>query len=299
MRRVKVFGLLVFIFVISVLFYTASLRAERDQDPRTVGDFYAKTMNALDNQNPNLSVDVGAGSRNVDGIEGEDEEVARQMALRLKEAAQVAKDKANAKAPKPDPPSAVIGKGNAAELAGGEKAVAGRKKYTTGEGTEVQAPVKDESTEVDEVKVELDSIMKKSPSKCSSCGYLAKLRISQGTGLTVVAIVIIFSKSYCPHSRRAKGILLDKYIIEPAPFVVELDRHPLGAKLQARLAELTGRRTVPNTLINGVSIGGGDDVAELDSTKNLTKKIKDLGGKRIVDVREKPSDVEEGSHGLR
>lgn len=109
--------------------------------------------------------------------------------------------------------------------------------------------------------------------------------------------VIIFSKSYCPYSRRAKGILLDKYIIDPKPFVVELDQHPLGPALQARLAELTGRRTVPNVLINGVSIGGGDDIAELDSKRRLTDKVKDLGGKKMVEVKERP--VEEELHGLR
>lgn len=123
----------------------------------------------------------------------------------------------------------------------------------------------------------------------------------------VLLTVIIFSKSYCPHSKRAKGILLDKYMIEPAPFVVELDQHPLGSQLQARLAELTGRRTVPNVLINGVSIGGGDDTAELDTTGTLIAKIKDLAGKRMTTVQlrasKAPAEDHEASekiaHGLR
>jgi hypothetical protein len=45
-------------------------------------------------------------------------------------------------------------------------------------------------------------------------------------------------------------------------------------------------------LINGVSIGGGDDVAELDASKALISKIKDLGGKRMHDVRERPAAEE-------
>ncbi len=110
-------------------------------------------------------------------------------------------------------------------------------------------------------------------------------------------VVIIFSKSYCPHSRRAKGILLEKYTIDPVPFVVELDQHPLGAKLQAKLAELTGRRTVPNVLVNGVSIGGGDDVAELDTTKKLAEKIKELAGKKIVEIALRPIEAPD-DHGL-
>lgn len=101
--------------------------------------------------------------------------------------------------------------------------------------------------------------------------------------------VIIFSKSYCPFSRKAKTVLLEKYDIDPAPYVVELDQHKLGAQLQAKLAELTGRKTVPNVLINGVSIGGGDDIVELDGSKKLLAKIKDLGGKKVVDISERPA----------
>jgi glutaredoxin len=120
--------------------------------------------------------------------------------------------------------------------------------------------------------------------------------------------VIIFSKSYCPHSKRAKNILLEKYIIDPAPYVVELDKHELGPQLQAKLTDLTGRRTVPNVLIQAVSIGGGDDVAELDLKKTLIGKVKELGGKRILDVRERPAEKKEQDpepetkpepHGLR
>ena len=113
----------------------------------------------------------------------------------------------------------------------------------------------------------------------------------------MVGLVIIFSKSYCPHSKRAKGILLEKYIIDPAPYVVELDQHPIGAGIQAHLAKLTGRKTVPNVLINAVSVGGGDDIAALDSNKELISKIKELGGKRMLDVRLRP--IEEEHHGLR
>lgn len=90
----------------------------------------------------------------------DDEVVAKQMAERLKEAAQVAKENANAKAPKPDPPSALVGVGSASE--GSEKGVAGRKKYGAGEA---QVPVKEETQEERDVEVELNSILKKSPSK--------------------------------------------------------------------------------------------------------------------------------------
>ena len=97
--------------------------------------------------------------------------------------------------------------------------------------------------------------------------------------------VIIFSKSYCPFSSKAKTILLDRYEIVPAPFVVELDTHPLGAALQQELAHWTGRRTVPNVLISGKSIGGGDDVAALDAQNELIHQVRRMGGKRIMEAK--------------
>jgi glutaredoxin len=96
--------------------------------------------------------------------------------------------------------------------------------------------------------------------------------------------VIIFSKSYCPYSKKAKHILLEKYRIAPEPYVVELDQSPIGEQLQAFLHKTTGRRTVPNILILGKSIGGGDDVQELDETDALAAKIKEIGGSRITEV---------------
>ncbi|KAF2459013.1 thioredoxin-like protein, partial [Lineolata rhizophorae] len=96
------------------------------------------------------------------------------------------------------------------------------------------------------------------------------------------AAVIIFSKTFCPFSKKAKAILTEQYKITPAPYVVELDTHPLGTQLQAALAKGTGRRTVPNVLINGKSIGGGDDVEALHEGGELVSTITGMGGKRIV-----------------
>lgn len=93
--------------------------------------------------------------------------------------------------------------------------------------------------------------------------------------------VIIFSKTYCPFSKKAKEILLNKYSISPAPYVVELDKHKLGPELQAFLGEKTGRKTVPNILVNSVSIGGGDDIVELDNQNKLLPRIVDLGQRKV------------------
>jgi glutaredoxin len=93
--------------------------------------------------------------------------------------------------------------------------------------------------------------------------------------------VVIFSKSYCPYSKRAKGILLEKYVINPEPYVVELDEHPQGAKIQSQLAEMTGRKTVPNIMINGKSIGGSDEIAAFDNQKTLADTIRAYSDKKL------------------
>lgn len=121
--------------------------------------------------------------------------------------------------------------------------------------------------------------------------------------------IIIFSKSRCPHSKRAKKLLLEDYSIIPAPFVVELDLMTdqvpvkktndddddpvpvtLGRKVQDLLATLTGRRTVPNIMINTQSLGGSDDVHRMDEDGTLVEMIKNMGGKRIVTVEKKDDD---------
>jgi glutaredoxin len=107
--------------------------------------------------------------------------------------------------------------------------------------------------------------------------------------------VIVFSKSYCPFSKKAKSIL-SQYNIVPAPYIVELDKHALGPRLQTLLGTITGRRTVPNVLVNGVSIGGGDDVEALDRDDELISKIKSIAGKSIMEIERLPAAEEEHAH---
>ncbi|CAK7270241.1 hypothetical protein SEPCBS119000_003987 [Sporothrix epigloea] len=262
-RRLKLLVIAALAFTVSIMLYTSRLRETHTPDQRTLQDFYHKTKGALGGQSGAGGAGAAAKPPTVvdmdnDGdVDEEDARLAREMQSRLKAAEQQAKDNANAKSPnRPDAPSNVIGVGSSAEgqgkapaaaAAAGAGAVAGE--ASAADDAKVQAE------QAKSVKAELDSIMKRSP-------------------------VIIFSKSYCPFSKRAKGLLLDKYVIEPAPYVVELDTHPLGAALQTRLAEITGRRTVPNIMIGGKSIGGSDDIARLDTMKLLVERITAMGGKR-------------------
>ena len=90
---------------------------------------------------------------------------------------------------------------------------------------------------------------------------------------------------------------MSQYNIVPAPYIVELDKHELGPHLQKLLGKITGRRTVPNVLVNGVSIGGGDDVEALDRDDELISKIKSIAGKRIMEIERLPvAEEHENEH---
>lgn len=313
-RRLKFFTVLFALFLVIFLLYRHG--SSSSQSSADVGDFYYKTKTALDHDKEDHTKHSAASKEHdhdhhehaEHGTSDDGElEITKKMAQRLKDAAKEAKDKANAKAPKPDPPSSIIGVGSAAE--GSSEKTVGRKK--TSEGSQKVVKAQEKETEEDhEVEVELNNILRKAPSKFSALFTLFTILAAKLCSTTTYMssdshwifprrpfvpndkslkanknIVIIFSKSYCPHSARAKHILLEKYILDPPPHVVELDQHPLGLNLQSRLEQLTGRRTVPNVLVNAVSIGGGDDVAALDEEKKLVSKIKDLAGKKMVEVR--------------
>ncbi|KAG6022493.1 hypothetical protein E4U41_002242 [Claviceps citrina] len=262
-RRVRLVFLAAIVTVVLVIFYSS----RPSSDTHAMHDFYRKTMDGMkkDATPPGQAiVNAKTGQRagyipaDKDGDGDVDEDDKKAAAVRhraLKQAEKKAKDNANNKGGlKPDVPSAVVGKGNSAK--GQPRKDKMQVVHVAGKPEEkTQIKVK-ETKEEHDVELELNAILKKSP-------------------------VVIFSKTYCPHSKRAKGVLLEKYIITPEPYVVELDEHPLGPGLQDALHEKTGRRTVPNVLINGISIGGADDVVELDNQNKLVGKMKMLGNKRV------------------
>ncbi|WWC89701.1 glutaredoxin [Kwoniella dendrophila CBS 6074] len=86
--------------------------------------------------------------------------------------------------------------------------------------------------------------------------------------------VVIFSKTHCPYSKKAKSIF-GEYHISPAPFIIELDQRSDMDKIQTLLQRITGRRTVPNVLLDFESIGGSDDVTLLHSEGGLQRKLED------------------------
>jgi len=72
------------------------------------------------------------------------------------------------------------------------------------------------------------------------------------------ADVIIYRTPYCPYCVRAAMLLKGKGV---AFREIDVSDDP---EARARLLRQTGQRTVPQIFINGVSVGGYDDIARLD-----------------------------------
>ncbi|KAG8967157.1 hypothetical protein FRC03_010530 [Tulasnella sp. 419] len=88
--------------------------------------------------------------------------------------------------------------------------------------------------------------------------------------------LVVFSKTYCPYSKRAKE-LLSRYKITPAPFIIEVDTRGDAMLIKAHLTKLTGRSTFPNVILRGTSLGGSDDLNALHASRKL-KEILEKGG---------------------
>jgi len=79
-----------------------------------------------------------------------------------------------------------------------------------------------------------------------------------------MAEVTIYTTGYCPYCHAAKTLLTGKGIV-----FREIDVTSDAAE-RARLVERTGgRRTVPQVFVDGQSIGGYDELAELDDGGQL------------------------------
>jgi len=90
------------------------------------------------------------------------------------------------------------------------------------------------------------------------------------------APVIVFSKTYCPFSKKAKE-LLGTYDLSPSPKVVEVDLRKDADELKVILTRLTGHSTFPNIFIAGTSIGGSDDLQALYDEGQLVSLFGNAG----------------------
>lgn len=76
--------------------------------------------------------------------------------------------------------------------------------------------------------------------------------------------VEIYSKDYCPHCDKAKGLLKRKGVD-----YVEYDITRDIEKQEEMLSRAAGRRTVPQIFINDQGVGGSDDLHALDAQGKL------------------------------
>ncbi|XP_035934421.1 thioredoxin reductase 3 isoform X2 [Halichoerus grypus] len=84
--------------------------------------------------------------------------------------------------------------------------------------------------------------------------------------------VMIFSKSYCPHSARVKE-LFSSLGVECN--ILELDRVDDGANVQEVLSEITNQKTVPNIFVNKVHMGGCDQTFQAHQSGLLQKLLQE------------------------
>ena len=79
----------------------------------------------------------------------------------------------------------------------------------------------------------------------------------------MAADVVMYRTPFCPYCVRAKALLERKGVAFREVDVSNDD------DARDRLVEQSGRRTVPQIFINGVSVGGFDDIAALDRRGQL------------------------------
>ncbi|XP_036101313.1 thioredoxin reductase 3 isoform X3 [Molossus molossus] len=84
--------------------------------------------------------------------------------------------------------------------------------------------------------------------------------------------VMIFSKSYCPHSTRVKE-LFSSLGVECN--ILELDQVDDGANVQEVLSEITNQRTVPNIFVNKIHMGGCDRTFQAHQSGLLQKLLQE------------------------
>lgn len=160
MRRMRIFFVLVLSAVVYILYLTS--KVGRPQSP----DFYSKTKSALTREKGTYHPHDGYSYSNDD----DDAALKITMEGRLKDAERTAKDNANAKSPRPENLGAADDKADPAVVenidpgqTATDRNVAGRKKAGIDEAAE--KVMSEESAEDREVKAELDSILKRSPSE--------------------------------------------------------------------------------------------------------------------------------------
>jgi glutaredoxin 3 len=78
----------------------------------------------------------------------------------------------------------------------------------------------------------------------------------------------LYSTTYCSYCRAAKALLEQRHL----PFT-EIDCSEDSATRE-RLVNETGRRTVPQIYLDGIPVGGFDELQRLDRSGDLSRFVK-------------------------
>ena len=82
-----------------------------------------------------------------------------------------------------------------------------------------------------------------------------------------MARVEIYTKDYCPYCRRAKHLLETKGVRFEEYDVTN------DAAGQRDMIQRSGRRTVPQVFVDGLQVGGSDDLIEANRTGRLDQLL--------------------------
>ena len=83
-----------------------------------------------------------------------------------------------------------------------------------------------------------------------------------------MAKVLMYCTAVCPYCVRAEQLLKRKGVQQ-----IEKIRVDLEPGLRHAMMEKTGRRTVPQIYINGIHVGGYEDLASLDHAGGLDELL--------------------------
>ena len=86
-------------------------------------------------------------------------------------------------------------------------------------------------------------------------------------GIDSMAKVIIYTTPFCPYCFTAKRLLKAKNVEFEE---IDVSRTPA---LRTEMMQKSGRHTVPQVFINGVSVGGSDDIHALDREGKLDEML--------------------------
>ncbi|KAI7901337.1 thioredoxin-like protein [Cokeromyces recurvatus] len=85
--------------------------------------------------------------------------------------------------------------------------------------------------------------------------------------------IVMFSKTYCPYSKKAKRILNEYNLKKQALDIVEVNLRDDDFQVKMVLKEISGIDTFPNIFLNGDSLGGSDDLEILHESGQLKELL--------------------------